>query len=752
MHSKQRSFTVSKLSLHLSFLVACLASSQAMAAQTGQDAARVDPPAAEKPADAKTLDTVSVFGTLENNLGVGGKSGLSLKDTPKSVTLVTRERIDAQNLTSLQEALVQTTGVTVGAYTPVDSFFYSRGFRVQTMQFDGGAPAFTGGLGFFYTPDTAIYDHIEMLRGVDGMYSGAGEPGGVINLVRKRPEETMAIQLDVSAGSWNNYRAQLDVTGPLGLDGRLRGRAVAAYVDKGYFWDRATTEKNILYGVLEFDATDSTLLSLGASYEKRDEGDYMGYSGMPRYPDGSSLGLPRSTSFAPDWAYWDFENTEVFAKVEQKYGDTGVLKLNLTHIQQDSKAKYLLVYGAVDPITLDGPVSYGSNTEYSSSQSLADLSASGKFGLFGRDDHAYTVGVDYGAVDGGGQKNYDIAGYSYPGPPVDVFNFDRSLYPDAASTLSSYYPVNKRTQRGYYATVGLQLADPLRLTLGGRYGKYDYHSVLQPADGSAPSVLRYSDSAFIPSAALSYTLSDKWTTYLSYGENFLVQADLLKAPLPGTSLDPVTGNSLELGIKGEIFGRLNAAAAIYRVKRIGQGIADPAFPQTPGTDGTQCCYIAQADVQSEGLDLELSGVVLPGWQLFAGYTYVDTSYDESGFYSTGAFLLGVTPRHLFKMWSTWRLPGELDRWTFNAGVIAQSTSFMNGGVLVGSDYLPFEFTQGSYAIWNASVQYQVSDTWTVGLYGDNLTDKTYYQAIGGIERENVYGMPRNYTLTLRGRW
>ena len=132
------------------------------------------------------VEEVLVFGTLENRLSAGSKSGLSLRETPKSVTLVTRERIEAQNLTSLNDALNQTTGVTLSSFTSVSTFFFSRGFRVQTLQFDGGAPAYDGGYGLFLTPDTAVYDHIEMLRGVDGMYSGAGEPGGVINLVRKR--------------------------------------------------------------------------------------------------------------------------------------------------------------------------------------------------------------------------------------------------------------------------------------------------------------------------------------------------------------------------------------------------------------------------------------------------------------------------------------------------------------------------------------------------------------------------------------
>lgn len=711
----------------------------------------------------KALDAVMVFGTLEDSLSIGSKSGQSLRETPKSVTVVTNERIEAQNLTSLQEALVQTTGVTVGAYSPVDSFYFSRGFRVQTLQFDGGAPAFTGGLGFFYTPDTAYLERIEMLRGVDGMYSGAGEPGGVINLVRKRPEAYRSVKLDLSAGSWDNYRAQLDVSSPLGLDGRLRGRAVAAYVDKGYFWERANTRKDILYGVLEFDATDTTLLTLGANYEKRDESSYMGWSGVPRYGDGGDLGLPRGLNFAPDWAYWDFKNQELFAKVEQKYGESGMLKLNVSHIRQESQTKQLLISGYVKP-TLDGPVSYASHNEYDSSQTLADLSASGRFGLFGRDDHRYTVGVDFAELDGGGQKVYDMEGYVYPGPPIDVFNYDHTQFPDAPSTLASAYPIHKQIQRGYYATVGLQLADPLRLTLGGRYGEFNYKRLLQSGlNTEEPSVsyLNYSDSAFIPSAALSLTLSEQWTAYLSYGENFKVQADMLRGPLPGTPLDPVTGDSLELGVKGELFKGVNAAAAVYRVQRKGQGIPDPAYPGMPGNDGSSCCYIEQSDITAEGFDLEFSGLVVPGWQVFAGYTFVRTKYsaqrDTDGWWSTGAFLLGITPRHQLKVWSTWRLPGSLSRWTLNGGVIAQSEGFMSGAVPVDptdpeGDYLPFQYTQGGYALWNASIQYEISDTWTVGLYGDNLTDKRYYQAIGSIYNENVYGMPRNYTLTLKGRW
>lgn len=759
MRKTSRFPSVSKLSFHLSFLVVALASAPAIAAQTGTDASGQSGQAAPADSDATTLEAVKVFGTLDNNLSVGSKTGQSLRETPKSITVVTSERLEAQNLTTLKDALVQTTGVTLAAYSPVDTFYFSRGFRVRTLQLDGGAPAYTGGFGMFLTPDMASYDHIEMLRGVDGMYTGAGDPGGVINMVRKRPQDTNQVRFNVSGGSWGSFRTEIDVAGPLTDDGRLRGRAVAAFEDKGYFTDRYETEKHIAYGVLEYDLTDSTLVTLGGSYESRDEKGYMGWAGVMRYSDGTDLNLPRSTAFTPDWNRWNFDTKEIFAKVDQKYGDNGVIKLNLTRLNQESFSKTMTVSGAIDPVTLTGATAYASNNIYDSFQNLADLSANGTFQLFGR-EHRYTVGMDYAKVDGGGQSLYTMLGYEN-GIPVDVFNFDPALYPEPDTLLNARYLENSQAQNGFYATLGLQLADPLRLTIGGRYGRYRYSSVYQPYAVDGTPVLaslratRYNDSKFIPSAALSYEVAANWTAYLSYAETFKVQSDMLKAPLPGTPLDPVTGDSIELGIKGEVGGFLNTSAAIYRVTRAGQGTRDPAYPVTPGSNGSSCCYIEGADITSEGFDAEISGVILPGWQLFAGYTYNKIEYtgDPGGIYSSGAYFINMTPRNLLKVWSTWQLPGNLSNWTLNAGVVAQGDSYVSGSVIdSGGAYIDYNFTQAGYAIWNASLNYRINDAWTVGLYADNLTDKRYYSSLGSIWYENNYGTPRSYVLTLRGNW
>jgi outer membrane receptor for ferric coprogen and ferric-rhodotorulic acid len=716
-----------------------------------------------KAEDAATIETVNVFGTLDNELSVGSKSGLSLRETPKSVTLVTRERIEAQNLTSLVDAMNQTTGVTVANYSPVSNAYFSRGFAVQTIQLDGGAPAFLGGFGSFLTPDTAEFDHVEMLRGVDGMYSGAGEPGGVINLVRKRAKATPAVNVSMSAGSWDSYRGEIDVTGALAQDGRLRGRAVGAYENKSYFYRNAESDKRLGFATIEYDLTPTTLLIAGGTYERRKEDGYTN-RGLPRYSNGADLQLGPETSLTPKWSHWYSTTKEMFARAEQSYGTSGVLKLNFTRLEESSDSSYMYAFGAINPLTLTGAQVRAFGDEYSAQQELLDLSASGKFTLFGR-EHRYTIGTDYSRIDGGGQKLYFLTGYAPFGTTygaVDLFNFDPNLYPQTAPVLRGLYPVNQQSQNGFYGTIGIQLADPLRLTLGGRYGTFRFDQVYQPVTAATgafgtPSVTRYDDSKFIPSVALSWEFASDWSAYASYAETYKVQANLLRGPLPGTPLDPITGGGLELGVKGELLGVLNVSAAVYQIVRENQGVQDLAYPPANITgNGSSCCYVQQQDITSEGFDAEISGTVLPGWQMFGGYTY-NKHKSEGGtastVYSSGAYYLDRTPRHMVKLWTTWQLPNALSRWTVNGGVVWQTDTSVSGTVVTDTaTNVPFTFTQAGYALLNASVQYRLTDNLTLGLYGDNLLDKTYYRVISNSITDNYYGAPRSFVFTLRGQW
>jgi len=636
----------------------------------------------------------------------------------------------------------------------VDPFYFSRGFRVQTLQFDGGAPGYTGEFGAFLTPDTAEYERIEMLRGVDGIYSGAGEPGGVINLVRKRAKAEPGARFDLSVGRWNFVRGEGDVTGPLNADGRLRGRVVGAYEDKDYFYDRGESSKTLLFATMDYDLTASALLIGGVSYEKRKEDAYF-IQGFPRYADGADLKVPRTMAINPDWAHFYFVTREAFLRAEQKYGESGTLKLNFTRLSQSSEDRQIIATGAVDPVTLLGARASYRASDHDSRQDLLDLSANGSLSLFGR-TYRYTVGADYSRLNDDGYKTYNLLGYGdINGPLIDVFNFDPAAYPRPTELLAGYYPKFRQEQRGLYGSLELQLSGPLRLTLGGRYGEYSFLQIGQAVapDGGygEPLTLRYSDHRFIPSLALNWSFSRHWGAYASYAETFQSQANKRQAPLPGTSLSPVVGDGLELGLKGEIFEVASAVLALYRIKRRGEAVADPVYSPGLAPDGSSCCYMARGKVVSEGFEAEVSGKVLPGLQLSAGYAFGQTSFDDNT--ASPVYYFGFSPKHQLKVWGTWQLPGSYSDWSLNVGVLAQSGTFVTGSVLDENGLTqPYRFEQAGRSIWNASVQRRWGDTWSIGLYGDNLTDKTYYTVLGDTRRNNVYGTPRSYVLMLRGRW
>ena len=176
------------------------------------------------------------------------------------MTVLTRQRMDDQQLTSVQSALEATTGITSRTLDSERVDFFSRGFSIDSFQFDGVPTIFVDGASFL---DTAFYDRIEVVRGATGLLTGAGNPGASVNLVRKRPSYSFQAQASVSAGSWDNYRGMMDVSTPLTDDGRVRARVVGSYQDRHSWLDRYQQKKQALYAVIEADLTDNTTLSVG---------------------------------------------------------------------------------------------------------------------------------------------------------------------------------------------------------------------------------------------------------------------------------------------------------------------------------------------------------------------------------------------------------------------------------------------------------------------------------------------------------
>lgn len=693
-------------------------------------------------------------------VSVGSKTPVSLKETPQTVSVITQKMIEDQRITTLPEAMKRAPGITLRNNNYNSQQFYSRGFGIDNVQIDGTSPMDIGtGLGTFYSDrmyDMAAYDHVEVLRGSSGLLAGTGDPGGVVNLVRKRPLDHYQLKLNTSAGSWDNYRSEVDLTGPLAFDGKLRGRMVAAYTDRQYFMDNRSTEKPFLYGVLEADITDSTMLTFGGSYDKVKEngtGD-----GLPRYSTGGDVHLPRHTWYTTNSAWNDSYTREWFAKADHYFNEDWKLNTSYTYSYNDSTTEGVIPYGSVDENTNTGPYWWGSYVASWSKQSVFDVNLSGSFEAFNR-RHEVLFGADYQKVTSRWRAAQGKVGL---GGMIDLWDPQSTPLPTEESNHNfyrDYYP-NKREQYGVYSTLRLQLTDPLKLVVGARAQRYKFEQAYstRARSGTGPwveqdSVSDREPTTLVPFGGLIYALNDQWSTYVSYAEVFKPQAQKIQGPLDAkSSIEPMTGKTYETGIKGELFdGRMNVSAALFYTKREHQAARDPAYPDPPPTYSSSCCFLAQDKIISKGIDLEATGEISPGWEVLAGYTYnqVHNSTEET-LYST------VTPKHLLKLWTMYTLPGDFSDWRVGGGVTAQSPTYVKGEAYRFDsnwnviDSQPYKFSQSGYAVYDAMVEYKVDDNWTVAVNGNNLFDRRYYSSVGTSEYGNYYGEPRNFTLTLRG--
>ncbi|KIY40626.1 hypothetical protein TZ03_10755 [Pseudomonas sp. 10-1B] len=676
----------------------------------------------------------------------GGKTPRSLRETPQSVTVMTRQRMEDQNLTSLTQVLDQTTGITVVGGNDSKNQIYSRGFVIRSIQTDSGAPMLRNEA-FDTLPDMTAYDHVEVLRGSDGLFGGTGDPGGSINLVRKRALPFNQLSISQSAGSWDNYRSEVDLTGPLGFDGALRGRVAMSFEDKKYFYDNADSEKHVIFGTLEADLSPATLLSIGGTYEWRDMDGYWD-RGLVRYKDGREIGTSRSRSLAADWSANNYKRTEYFAKAEHALDDNWKVKASYTKSKFDSTQDIGEVSDAVNQIT-NLTTFKRFIRGYSNEQDLFDANLSGTFEAFGL-THELLVGADYEEVMRSYSDHSDLSPVSDINVPFDITTGDAGSMPKPPTPGSYYYnPDWNQRKSGAYATFKAQLAEPLHLTLGARYSDYrDNTRTVVPAFNNADNRVKESNRGEItPFGALVLDLNRQWSLYTSYAEIFQPQTAYKSAS--SQPLDPIEGETYEFGTKGELLdGRLNLSSALYYTKRLNEAVSTG-----------QGFYTASGEVISKGIDSEISGELAPGWQAMVGYTLnINKQRVAGNADNNGTPISTQTPKHLFKFFTTYQLPGEFERWKVGLGATIQSDSYKSGfiqhrlpdGSLSQQD--PYAFRQAGYAVWNGLVEYRIDEHWTATLNGNNLFDKTYYQTVDASDTGNWYGAPRNYMLTLRGKF
>lgn len=657
-----------------------------------------------------------------------GKTARSLRETPQSVTVVTRKLMDDKNLVTLDQVMAQTPGITRANRGYGNHHFSSRGFDLSDESYMvDGVPGLAYGYTGLMVPDMALFDRVEVLRGASGLLVGAGNPGGAVNLVRKRPTADPRFTVMTRAGSWDNYRLDLDASGRLNPQGSLRGRLVAAYEDRGYFTDVTTSKRPLLYGIVESDLSDSTTLALGL---RRQTLRTDGYSvlGLPTNPDGSNPHLKRSTYLGQDWTKMQTRVDEVFADITQRFNDSWTGKLALSHTES-SYNRSAIEWSAEDSLqyaVAGGPqVNDISYHKFDATSNAADGHLDGEFEAFGL-THSLTVGANWSRR----KLNDKDATVRLDSPlPLNVFAPSHDNVPELARQGWDARNDTFETQYGTYLNTRLRATRDLSFVLGARLSWYK----TEAWNDDSVSVNEQKHE-FTPFVGAIYDLDEQWSVYASYADVFLPQADY--RTVSGSLLDPSVGSNYETGLKGELFDKsLNLSFALFYIEQQDVAVRDMQNDGACPSDTAGRCWLNGDGInRSKGFEAEASGELLPGLQVAAGYTFNTTRQ------SSGGPISAQTPKHMLRLNTNYTLPGAWSRASVGAGVSAQNGyhDAYNG------------VSNSGRAIFDARAAYQLDPHWTVGIDVQNLLDRKYFASTGYWTRGTTYGEPRSYMLTLRG--
>ncbi len=664
-------------------------------------------------------------------------------EVPQTVSVITRQQMEDQNLNSAWAALAFAPGVQLVSNNPDQGQYYSRGYALNTAV--DGVPVYNS-LSGYRLFNTAIYDRIEVLQGPDGLFLGSGSnPTGVVNFVHKRPTDDVEVGWSTSYGSWNQKHGDFDFSTPLNEAKTIRFRGVIEGNDQDYYFDHAHQSNGLGYGVLEADLTKSTLLTLSTTEEK-----YYGpsYAGLPAWntpPNptnpagvvvpaglvGHFTDLPISTNVYPSWASMHWDTQEYNASLEQKLGSEWRVKVS-TRLQEQSQhfndaypttGVYLNSSGVLS-------ANYNERNDLWDYERLGvDAYAQGPVYLFGQ-KHELLFGYNYDRFDTTDKTNAKNPQYNVP-----------VLDPNSLAQLPLAYNAGGETldvQSGYYGQARVKLLDPLTVILGARVTDFNAETRNLAPSPITPWVQgAHAEDHFTPYAAAIFDVTKNIAVYASYSDIFIPQTNLT---FSGTPLPAREGEQYEVGVKGEFLDkRLRTSLSAFYLQDVNRAVVD-ATNSTP----SQTYYLALGKAVSEGVDAQITGKLLPGLDLIASYDYLYTVLATASSYQGQAISLWL-PKHMFKFWAKYQFQqDDWNRWSVGAGVLAQSNTLAG----YTDQWAQFR-AQDPYAVVNAQIGYQIEKDLSLTLNVNNIFNQLYYTRLGGTNTYNTPGDPRNFMLTLR---
>lgn len=697
------------------------------------------------------LDTITVTAEEESPVGpdagyraerslTATKTDTPLSETPRSVSVVTRQEIEDQGAQTLADILMYTAGTSPVAYAVHDALagdiFFIRGVNQRNF----GYGLYRDGLRVqpnAYTTSTEPYslERVEVLKGPTSILYGENVPGGLVNLVSKRPTDTTQGEVNLSYGTFDHKEFSTDVSGRLTSDGSVTGRMIALVRDADTQTDSVPNDRVFLAPSLTFELTDRDTLTLLALYQKDDTEIQTGLPAagtLLDHPSGRKMDPSHSLGH-PEWDTFDREFWSVGYEYEHLINNQWSFRQNARYLQSETTRRevWWSFPAGVPGMNGDGYDDF--------------VAAYGR----DRDDEAYMANIDnqlLGKFTSGGAENTFLAGISYDQNSYDQTQFV-SQRPTEYVLLNIFDPVwpnepqtsvlgtdgeLKQDLAGAYAQFQTKVGGFIGL-LGGRYdwAKSDYDNRANPA-GSFDTI----DHEFTWQGGVMYQFDNGVSPYLSYATSF-VPVQQIQSVSSGP-LDPITGDQYELGVKYEPPGQdFMVTAAYYALTKEDDAIYDPNVGE----------FRQVGETRSNGAEIEVRGDINDNLSVSAAYAYTDAEITKD---PDGSFLkdkqITAVPRHQGSAWANYRFhDGALNGLETGVGVRYLGSSYgypeSSYGTLKTDDTWLMDMLLG----------YQFNPQWRATVNARNLLGEEYIAECNNAGR-CYWGAERTVIGTVSYRW
>ena len=641
------------------------------------------------------------------NSSTATKTDTPLKDIPQSITIIPPQILQDRGINKVGDALENVSGI-VRSSTGSSIFgdnFNIRGFQGGASIFRDGVPHETSG-----TLGTSDIDRIEVLKGPSSVLFGAGEPGGIVNIVSKQPLSKPYAKAEVSAGGFSTYRGAIDLSGPIDPAKKILYRINADYETSGSFRDFVNSKNFSIAPVVTAALSENTKVSVYGKFrseeETGDEGIIPIDGRVPNVPIGRFLGEPfgkRST-----------DTINIGYTIDHKFSDNWSVRHNTNYLSFDF-SRYFPLLDSVDPITGDvSRTAYSSEGKYTRFSTNADVT--GKIAT-GNIQHTILLGTEfrYGTEN----PQFGFAPYD----PINLFN------PVYARRLYERQPVFFRDDNFSTFAVYLQdrvtLSPTLKVLAGARFDTARQFRTTQDV-GEARQEFSQTDSALSPRVGIIYQPVEPISLYASYTRSFKPSFGASRN-LNDAAFLPETGAQVEVGVKTDLSPQLSLNVAAFDIKKQNVETPDPSNPDFTLQTGEQT---------SKGIELDLTGKILPGLNLTLAYAYTDAFVSRDNTFAVGSRLTDV-PYHQASLLTTYEFQQEsLKGLGVSLGLYAVGS---RPGDLSNSYELP------AYLRTDVSAFYK-KDNWRAQLNFRNLFNQGYF--INTTSGTFSPGAPFNVTASL----